>query len=251
MSSMINAVIIDDEPGNIRVLKELLQEYCWDVAILGEAGQADDAYSLIQEVHPELVFLDVEMPYGNGFDLLDKLMPVDFEVIFVTAFNDYTLKAFRYSALDYLLKPVNLKELRIAVQKAGERLQLKRSNLQLNNLLTNMRQPVPSAIKLAIPGVESISFIQFDDIIRIEADGGYSRFHLKDGQKVMSSKNIKEYEDILPVSLFNRVHNSHIVNLNCIKKYHRGRGGHVEMEDGQMIEVASRRKDKFLASISG
>jgi len=249
---MINAVIIDDEPGNIRVLKELLQEYCWDdVAILGEAGQADDAYTLIQEVHPELVFLDVEMPYGNGFDLLDKLMPIEFEVIFVTAFNDYTLKAFKYSALDYLLKPVNLEELRSAVQKAGERLQLKRSNLQLNNLLSNMRQPDPSAKKLAIPGIDSISFIRFDDIICVEAEGGYSRLYLKDGQTVMSSKGIKEYEDILPVSLFIRVHNSHIVSLNCIKKYHRGRGGYVEMEDGQMIEVASRRKDKFLASISG
>jgi len=248
---MINAIIIDDEPGNIRVLKELLQEYCWDVNILGEAGQADEAYKLIQELHPELVFLDIEMPYGNAFDLLDKLMPIDFEVIFVTAFNDYTLKAFRYSALDYLLKPVNLKELRSAVQKAGERLQLKKSNLQLNNLLSNLRQPDPSAMKLAIPGMETISFIRFDEIIRIEADRGYTRFHMKDGQNVMSSKGIKEYEDILPASLFIRVHNSHIVNLNCIKKYHRGRGGYVEMEDGQMIEVATRRKDKFLASISG
>jgi len=248
---MINAVIIDDERGNIRVLKELLQEYCWNITILGEAGQADEAYTLIREVQPELVFLDVEMPYGNGFDLLDKLMPIDFEVIFVTAFNDYTLKAFRYSALDYLLKPVNLKELRGAVQKAGERLQMKRSNLQLNNLLSNLRQPDPAAIKLAIPGTESISFIRFDDIIRIQAEGGYSCFHMKDGQKLTSSKSIKEYEDILPVSLFIRVHNSHIVNLGCIRKYHRGRGGYVEMDDGQMIEVASRRKDKFLASISG
>jgi two-component system LytT family response regulator len=248
---MINAVIIDDEPGNVRVLRELLQEYCWEVTILGEAGQADEAYTLIRQVRPDLVFLDIEMPYGNAFDLLDKLMPVSFEVIFVTAFNDYTLKAFKYSVLDYLLKPVNLKELQTAVQKAGERLQLKRSNLQLNNLLSNLRQPDPAAIKLAIPSMDSIIFVRFDNIIRIEAEGGYSHFYMKDGQKILSSKNIKEYEDTLPGNMFMRVHHSHIISLACIIKYHRGRGGLVEMEDGQMIEVASRRKEKFLAAISG
>jgi two-component system LytT family response regulator len=246
---MINTVIIDDEPGNIRVLKELLKEYCWDIQILGEATHADEALKLIQNVRPDLIFLDIEMPYGNGFDLLDKLMPIEFEVIFVTAFNDYTLKAFRYSALDYLLKPVNLKELREAVKKAGDRLKLKQSNLQLNNLLSNLRQPDTAALKLAIPNIENIVFVRMDNIVRIEANGGYSSIFLKDGQKEISTKNIKEYEDTLPSNMFIRVHNSHIINLHCFSKYHRGRGGLVEMEDGTMIEVATRRRDQFLAAI--
>lgn len=247
---MIDAIIVDDEPGNIRVLKKMLEEYCWDVNITGEASNAEEAFRIIQRAQPELVFLDIEMPYGNAFDLLDRLMPVKFEVIFVTAFNDYTLKAFRYSALDYLLKPVSIEELRLAVHKAAEKLKLKNINVQLSNLLSNLRQSDPGACKLALPNLEGIVFVRFDMITRCEAKGGYTHFFMKDGEKIISSKNIKDYEDILPPTMFMRIHNSHIINLTCIKKYHKGRGGYIEMEDGALIEVASRRKDKFLAHFS-
>jgi two-component system LytT family response regulator len=173
-------------------------------------------------------------------------MPIKFEVIFVTAFNEYTLKAFKYSALDYLLKPVNIEELRSAVQKVIEKVKLRTTNLQLGNLLANLRQADPGGFKLALPSLEGLNFVRFDMITRCEASGGYTYFYLKNGEKLLAAKNIKDYEEILPTSMFMRVHNSHIINLMCIKKYHKGRGGYIEMEDQALIEVASRRKNEFL-----
>ncbi|HMH20591.1 MAG TPA: LytTR family DNA-binding domain-containing protein [Puia sp.] len=243
---MINCIIIDDEPGNIRVLKKLLHEFCPETNVSGEASDAEQGEKIILKMQPDLVFLDIEMPYGNAFGLLDRLMPVNFEVIFVTAFNDYMLKAFKYSALDYLLKPVNIEELRAAVQKASERKRLRNTNQQLSNLLDNLKPPEPGAFKLAVPNTEGLAFIPIDTITRCEASGGYTTFYLKNGEKILSAKNIKEYEDILPSSIFLRVHNSHIINLTCIKKYHKGRGGFIEMDDQALIEVASRRKNEFL-----
>ena len=244
---MISCIIIDDEPGNIRVLKKLLQEFCPETIVSGEASDAEQGERIILKLQPDLVFLDIEMPYGNAFELLDRLMPVKFGVIFVTAFNDYTLKAFKYSALDYLLKPVNIEELREAVKKASERQRLRDTNQQLNNLLANLREPQPSSFKLALPSMEGLIFVPMDTITRCEASGGYTLFYLKNGEKILSAKNIKEYEEILPASTFLRVHNSHIINLMYIRKYHKGRGGCIEMEDQTIIEVASRRKNEFLS----
>jgi two-component system, LytTR family, response regulator len=244
---MINCVIIDDEPKNIRVLTKMLEEFCPDAVVVGEATNAGDAEKIIFRTQPDLVLLDVEMPYGNAFDLLDSLMPVKFEVVFVTAFNDYTLKAFKYCALDYLLKPVNIEELRTAVQKASEKVRLRNMNKQLNTLLANLKQPDATSFKLALPSIEGLVFVPTDTITRCEASGGYTVFYLKNGEKILSTKNIKEYEDILPHSIFMRVHNSHIINLMCIRKYHKGRGGYIEMEDQALIEVASRRKNEFLS----
>jgi two-component system, LytTR family, response regulator len=244
---MINCVIVDDEPKNIRVLIKMLEEFCPEALIVGEATNATEAEKTIVKLQPDLLFLDVEMPYGNAFDLLDRLMPVKFEIVFVTAFNDYTLKAFKYSALDYLLKPVNIEELRTAVQKASEKLRLRNTNKQLNNLLANLKQPDASSYKLALPSMEGLVFVPTDTITRCEASGGYTVFYLKSGEKILSAKNIKEYEEILPPSTFLRVHNSHIINLMCIKKYHKGRGGYIEMDDQALIEVASRRKNEFLS----
>jgi two-component system, LytTR family, response regulator len=244
---MINCVIIDDEPKNIRVLTKMLEEFCPDAVVVGEATNAGEAGKVIFKCQPDLVLLDVEMPYGNAFDLLDSLMPVKFEIVFVTAFNDYTLKAFKYCALDYLLKPVNIEELRAAVQKASEKVRLRNMNRQLNNLLANLKQPDATAYKLALPSMEGLVFVPTDTITRCEASGGYTVFYLKNGEKILSAKNIKEYEEILPHSTFMRVHNSHIINLMCIRKYHKGRGGYIEMDDQALIEVASRRKNEFLS----
>ncbi|MDP4150097.1 MAG: LytTR family DNA-binding domain-containing protein [Bacteroidota bacterium] len=242
----MNCIIVDDEPKNVRVLTAMLAEFCPDTSVIGVAANAGEAEKIISKSQPDLVFLDVEMPYGNAFDLLDRLMPVNFEVVFVTAFNDYTLKAFKYSALDYLLKPVNIGELRAAVQKASEKLRLRNMNKQLHNLLANLKQPNASTYKLALPSMEGLVFVMTDKIMRCEASGGYTVFHMKEGEKILSAKNIKEYEEILPPLIFMRVHNSHIINLMCIKKYHKGRGGYIEMEDQALIEVASRRKTEFL-----
>lgn len=244
---MLNCIIVDDEPGNTRVLRKMLGEFCPDTQVMGEATNAAEAEKIIRERSPDLVFLDIEMPYGNAFDLLERLMPVKFEVIFVTAFNEYSLKAFKYNALDYLLKPVNIPELQTAVIKASERLRLLDSNRQLTNLLANLKQPDTRLHKLAIPTMGGLLFIPIDTITRCEASGGYTSIYLKNGEKVFSSKNIKEYEELLPASTFLRVHNSHIVNLLCVRKYHKGRGGTIEMEDHSMIEVAIRRRNEFFS----
>lgn len=242
----MRTIIIDDEPKNIRILRKLLEDYCSEVNIVAEASNVEVAHKIIKELSPDLVFLDIEMPFGNAFDLLDKLKPVSFEVIFVTAFNDYALKALKYSALDYLLKPVNIEELKQSVQRALERIQSKGINEKLNNLLYNLQKPQAIMQKLALPSAEGLIFIHIDKIARCEASGAYTIIFTRSGDKITTSRNIKDYEDLLPDGLFYRVHNSHIVNLNCIKKYYRGRGGYIEMEDGTTIEVATRRKEGFL-----
>jgi two-component system, LytTR family, response regulator len=243
----MRALIIDDEPKNVRILKKLLEDYCPQIVVAGEAGDARVAYTTIRELKPELVFLDIEMPYGNAFDLLDKLLPVDFEIIFITAFDDYTLKAFKYSALDYLLKPVDIDELKAAVKKAAEKISGKNINLQLGNLLSNLKNNQATLQKIALPSADGIIFINVEEIIRCEANGNYTIIYADSKEKITASKTIKDYEELLPPSIFCRIHNSHIINLNRIKKYHRGRGGFVVMDDGTSIEVASRRRDEFLA----
>ncbi len=243
---MMKALIVDDEPKNIRILQGLLTDFCPQVQVVGEAQGADPAATLIRSLQPDVVFLDIEMPYGNGFDLLDKVMPVNFEIIFITAFDEYTLKAFRYSALDYLLKPVSIDELKEAVEKAERKLQQRQINLQLENLLFNFRRQT-NLQKIAVPWMDGLIFMPLAEIIRFEARGGYSHIFARDQRRFLCSRTIKEYEDILPEDIFYRIHNSHLINLNHIKKYHKGRGGVIEMEDGAMIEVASRRKEEFLA----
>jgi two-component system LytT family response regulator len=244
---MIGSVIIDDEVKNIRVLKKMLAEFCPEIDVIAEAKDARQAVDVIDLHKPALVFLDIEMPYGNAFDLLDKLMPVNFEIIFITAFNEYALKAFKYSALDYLLKPVNINELKIAVAKAAERVNSKSMNVQLNNLLQNLQKKNEALRKIAISSKDGLLFVAVEDIFRCEASGAYTYIFTRENGKIISSKNIKEYEAILPENIFFRVHHSHIINLNEIKKYHRGRGGYVEMKNGSLIDIAVRRRDEFLS----
>jgi two-component system LytT family response regulator len=244
---MINYVLIDDEPKNIKILKAMVDEFCPDVHYAGAASGVEDGEILIRKVQPELVLLDIQLSHENAFDLLDRLMPVAFEVIFVTAYNEYAVKAFRYSALDYLLKPVNIEELCAAVTKASEQMRLRTLNRQLQNLLSNLRSPEATAYKLAIPNADSLSFISVADIVRCEANGGYTQFFMTNGEKVLSTKTIGEYEELLPPDIFLRIHSKHIINIQHIKKYHKGRGGFVEMEGMYMIEVSARRKTEFLS----
>lgn len=245
---MIRSIIVDDEPKNIRILRGLLEEFCPNISIIGEANSAEEAIPLIRSLQPDLLFLDIEMPFGNAFDLIDRIKPVDFEIIFITAFDEYTLRAFKYSALDYLLKPVNIEELKEAVQKAATRIEHKNINKQLTNLLFNLQKGPVALQRIALPDKDgAMLFVELSDISYLEAKRGYTYVYTKDKQVYISSRTIKEYEDILPGELFFRVHNSSIINLKRIKKYHKGRGGLVEMEDGTSLEVAARRKEEFLS----
>lgn len=243
----MRAVIVDDEPKNIKILKGLLDEFCPNVTIEGEATHSEEASQVILSVKPDLVFLDIEIPYGNAFDLLDSLKPVDFEVIFITAFNEYSLKAFKYSALDYLLKPVSIDELVEAVAKAEKRLEHKLIQAEAENPADHpSRQPSESP-RIALTDKDGgIVFLDIRDILRVEAKRGYTFVFDKMGKSYISSRAIKEYEELLPSDIFFRIHNSYIINVFRIKKYHKGRGGVVEMDDGVSIEVAARRKDEFL-----
>lgn len=241
---MINAVLVDDEPGNSRILAEMLKQYCPSVRVCGSAADMEEAEHLIGDLQPDLLFLDIRMPGGSGFDLLDRVR--DTAVIFVTAYDDFLLRAIRYSALDYIMKPVNIEELKEAVKRAERKLKDTSMRQQVELLLSNIRQPSHNR-KIALPSKEGYQFVALTDIVRLEAKGAYTEVFLNNGRTVLCSRNIKEYEASFPEDMFCRVHNAHLVNLHFIKTYHRGRGGYLEMTNGTSIEVAVRKKEEFLA----
>lgn len=243
---MIRAVIIDDEQNGVEALRTLLHNYCPTVTVTGTADNIQSAHKLLTADLPDLVFLDIEMPYGNAFELLNMLAPVHFETIFVTAFDNYALNAIKYSALDYLLKPVNIKELQQAVQKATERIQSKNITRRIDTLLFNLQAPKTTPHRLALPTLDGFVFIDSALIIRLESSNNYTNIYLNKSPKLLIAKPLKEFEELLDSKRFSRVHNSHIINHDFVKKYHRGRGGYIEMEDGAMIEVSIRKKDEFL-----
>jgi two-component system LytT family response regulator len=243
---LIHAVLIDDELDSNRILQTLLVNYCPQVQVAGTADGVETATSLIMEVKPDLVFMDIEMTEGNAFDLLNRLQPIQFHIIFVTAFDNHAVRAFKYNAIDYLLKPVNIRELCAAVDKiSGKHAETDMLD-RVQNLLENLRGANPSERKMAVPTVNGLSFICLRDVIRLEASGSYTTIYLQDKSKISATIPIKEYEELLPDATFFRIHHSHIINLNKIKSYQKGRGGYVTMDDGSFIEVASRRRESFM-----
>lgn len=245
-NKMYKTILVEDESKNLKILKKLLSEHCPTIEVVAEALDANTAYDVIKNLKPDLVFLDIVMPYGTAFDLLDKLMPIDFEIIFITAYDNYSIKAFKYSAMDYLLKPFNIKELQDATQRAIQKISGKYVNQQLALLMSHVKSIKSDLNKIAIPTVDGFNFINVDEIIRCEANGPYTYIFTVQKDKIVASRNIKEFEDVLPKNIFFRVHNSHLVNLSRISKYSKGRGGTIFMEDGTKIEVASRRRNEFL-----
>ncbi|MBS4063869.1 MAG: response regulator transcription factor [Chitinophagaceae bacterium] len=246
----LRTIIVDDEPKNRRVLMELLSRYCPEVTIIGDAGSLTEAVTLIHKSTPDLVLLDIEMPGGNGFDLIDKLKPINFEVIFVTAFDAYAIKAFKYSALDYLLKPVNIEEMQKSIAKVLERIHLKSVNMRLMNLSENRSSGESENQKMAlqIPG-KDLEFVNIADILYFESNGGYTNIFAETGRKYISSRTLKDFEELLPDSIFFRIHHSCLVNIKKVSKYLKGRGGSVEMVNGKQLEVATRRKEELLVRL--
>jgi two-component system LytT family response regulator len=243
---MIRTVLVDDETDSIRVLQILLDKYCPQVGVVGTAEGVETALAVIQATRPDLLFLDIEMTQGNAFDLLNQLRPLTFQVIFVTAFDNYAIRAFKYSAVDYLLKPVDIDELVGAVERVVQRSQQKNIINQMQVFLDNMGTFSLTQQKMAVPTVDGLIFINLKEVVRLEAKSSYTQIILENGNVVTATRTIKDYEDILPEALFCRIHNSHIINLFKIEKYNKGRGGYVTLEDGSTIEVASRRRQEFL-----
>lgn len=249
----MTAVIIEDELHSREFLKNVLQEVCPDVELLGMAESVPVGVELLNRTRPDLVFLDIEMQSGTGFDLLQQVGRGDFAVVFTTAYDHYALQAIKFSALDYLLKPLDLDELQAAVQKVRERLArpVQTGPSALDQLLATLNQPsrVPQTIALATS--DGLEFVPLSHISRIEAAGAYSTFFLTDNKKIVVSKNLKEYENLLPAEQFFRLHNSHIVNLAEVRRLVRTDGGYVLMNDGATVLISPRRKDEFLQLMAG
>jgi two-component system LytT family response regulator len=243
---MIRAIIIDDEYRSLKLLSNLLTEYCPDVELTGTATSVDDAYKLIQKNATDVIFLDIEMQRESGFDLLTRLKEIPFDIIFTTAFEHYALKAIKFCALDYLLKPIDVEELKQAVAKVEINQRQEKLNKRFESFIHNMNNSKPEHFQIALPSSEGLNIIQIQEIIYLRSDRQYTIFQIKSGEKIVTSKNLGEYEDLLLEYNFFRVHNSAIINLNEVKKYIRGDGGAVLMSNGEQIDVAKRKKEQFL-----
>ena len=243
---MINCIIIDDESKNIKLLQNMLDMYCPAVKVLATNTEAKNGLLLIEELQPQLVFLDVEMPHINGFDILKKLEPVNFEIIFVTAYSHYAVEAFEHHATGYITKPIKTEKLIAAVNTAIKRIEEKNINRNLFSLLEqNTKQAAPDKIPLSTSN--GLLFVKLADILYCESSGNYTNFYLAADKKIMVSRQLGEYEKLLPETSFTRIHDKYIINLSFIKEYIKGSGGDVVLENGKELPVASRRKEEFLA----
>ena len=245
---MIKAVIIDDEIHCRKTLNMLLAENCPDVQVVEQCEDGEAGILAIQKLKPDIVFLDIEMPGMNGFEMLQKLPAINFEIIFTTSYDQYAIKAFKFSALDYLLKPVDRQELETAVQKVVQRLS-RPVPQQLEILLQKLYQPASSIRKIALPTMEGLQMIPIDSIISCASDSNYTIFQLKNKQKLIVSRLLREVEEMLEEYSFLRVHHSYVVNLNEIEKYYKGDGGYVVMSDGSSIDVSRNKKDVLLTKL--
>lgn len=242
---MINVVVVDDEQYACQSMVLLLEKHCPEVTIVAACTSAIEAAKIIREKRPQVVFLDIEMPHMNGFELLEVLSPIDFQVIFTTSYDQYAIKAIRFSALDYLLKPIDKDELKAAVKKLTVRLPNSLPQ-QLDLLRSQLQQPKPLANRIALPTQEGLQLIAVDSIICCMANSNYTTFILKEKQKLIVSRTLKEIEEMLEDHPFLRVHHSYLVNLNEIKTYTRGEGGSLTMSDATVVDVSRSRKETLL-----
>lgn len=246
---MIRAILVDDEISSTDILHWLLETYCKQVEVLCECHNPDDAILKIKEMKPDLVFLDIEMPGMNAFEMIAQLKPINFEIIFVTAYNQFALQAFKENAVDYLLKPVEKSELMAAVEKLSQK-QKNENNQKLDALLKVFQSQLMSSKKIALPSNEGIIFINVDQIVRCESDSNYSFIILTTGEKTIITKTLKQIEESLSGYPFYRVHQSHLVNLNHIVKFSKDGGGYLVMSDKSTITVARQRKDGLMELFS-
>ncbi len=247
---MIKAIIVDDELGARESLSKIIEKNCKDVQIVAKADSMLNAYEAINNYNPDLVFLDIEMPNGNGFDLLEKFKEINFDIIFTTAYDHYAIKAIKFSAVDYILKPIDVEELIQAIQrfenKAGQKNMLDK---KFKTLLSNLK-PENKLKKVGIPDGDGLIFINLSDIIRCDSDGNYTFFVLTTGKKIIASRTLGEYEQMFADDNFFRIHRSHLINLDHVKKYIKGEGGYVVMTDNSQVEVSRRNKNDFLEKLS-
>ncbi len=246
---MIKAIIVDDESHCIDTLSILLKEYCADVNVIEKCRSAKQALQAITRLDPDLVFLDIEMPSMNGFEMLEQFSEVPFAIIFTTSYDQYAIKAIRFSALDYLLKPIDPNELRSAIKKVQEQRHLPIAE-QFQMLLSQIQSKEHQFNKLAVPTAEGFELIPADQVMHCEASDNYTHLYLKNRNKIIACRTLKEIEEQLQdFNFFIRVHNSHLVNLNEVVRYVRSEGGYLVLSDGTSVSVSKRKKEMLLHTI--
>lgn len=246
----IKTILVDDEPRGLASLQKLLQLNCPEVDVAACCNSAEEAKDVITQLHPQLVFLDIAMPGQTGLDLLRDLEEINFEIIFVTAHNNYMTQAFHFSAVDYLLKPVDDDLLVEAVKRATKRIEDKTGGQHIETFLHNIQHKGGSQkMKLCIPSLKGFQVVEIHDIIYCEASTNYTNFHFTNRASICASKPIHEYEDLLNDCNFVRIHKSFMVNLEHVKEYIRGEGGSVILSNGNEVEVSRRKKDLLMTKM--
>ena len=246
---MITAILIDDEKNALDVLQMQLQQYCSEVKILASANSGAKGIEAINKFHPDLVFLDIEMPHKNGFDVLNETKGMNYDVIFTTAYDQFAIRAIKFSAIDYLLKPIDIIELQKAVEKA----KLKKGDHNMEEKIKILfsqfeNRNTRSTNKIALHVGDALQFMEPDEIIRCESESNYTRIFLTNGKKITLAKTLKEVEENIDGSPFFRIHQSHLINMNHINKFIRGEGAYVLMDDGTQISISRTRKEAFMES---
>jgi two-component system LytT family response regulator len=249
---MVKVVIIDDEENSRETLKGKLNLFCPEVEITGEAGTVSDGINLVNEEKPDAIFLDIKLAGESGFDILEAVSEnpdVDPEIVFITAHDEYAIKAIKFSALDYLLKPIDPEELVKAIRKIEDNKGIPRHAANLNVLVENIRQASDSPKKIVVPTSDGMHVIRLADIVRLESSSNYTTFYLNSEKSLLASKTLKEFDNMLSGYNFNRIHKSHLVNMNYLKRYVQTDGGYLILEDGSKIPVANRKKEQLLTML--
>jgi len=243
---MIRCILIDDESNSLEMMEWLLKTYCPQVKIEAMCNSAANGIEAINKYKPDVIFLDIEMPHMNGFDMLEQFDKLSFDIVFCTAYDQFAIKAFRYSALNYLLKPVDPEDLKDTIRRLEQR-KAAPSRDQIDLLLQNMRQAVrPPVQRIALTANDGMIFVSTEEILYCQAESNYTYVVLKGGKKILVSKVLKDIDETLSGNDFFRIHNSYLINLNHIAKFVRGEGGYVIMSDNSMVDVARRKKEEFM-----
>lgn len=245
MQHKIRSVLVEDELTAREVLRNYLTKYCPQITIVGEAQNIKEAVPLIHEQKPQLVFLDVEMPFGNAFDVLEACKNVSFKTIFVTAFSEYSLKALNMSAAYYLLKPISIEELIIAVNKVQEEIFTQEDFNRNKIIIENFKENKPEKQQIILPTLEGFEVVKVENIIRLKGNGNFTDIYLNDGSKKMVCRFLKHFTELLSFP-FMRVHKTHVINIHYVKSYHKGAGGYATLLDDTEIEISPNYKEEFL-----
>jgi two-component system, LytTR family, response regulator len=247
---MINTLIVEDEQKSLEMLAGLIEKNCPELRITGLAKDVKEGVEMIRTLKPELVFLDISMPDGSGFDLLEHVSGYKFELIFATASDAHAIRAIKYSACDYLLKPIDVDELKAAVAKVVNKKNAIPSMENLQFLIQQLKRADENFQKITLPTGNAYEIVNIRDIIRCEADGSYTNFHLSDKRKLMISSGLKHYEELLPENEFIRVHHHHLINMNHVVRFLKEDGGYAIMSDGSKIEISRRKKEAFMEKLN-